>query len=300
MRKLFEISVILILGLVASCSSSEEAADSHGLRILVSIVPQQYFVQRIAGESADISVLIPPGANPASWELSPSDMRRVSNSDIWFSIGVLSENNWYEDFQEINPDLVIINTVENIERLPIDRYGIPGEQNPSDHDHSHEGSMDPHVWLSPELVKSQISLIAMALVEMDPENAAVYMGNLEEFEDDISLLQDRLHLLLDSYEGSCFMVFHPAWGYFADEFGLVQVPIEIAGSEPSPGEMSAIVDHGMENHVQIVFVSPQFSSSSAETIAEELDASVVAIDPLAENWLSNMETVAGELQGALR
>ena len=300
MRKLFEISVILILGLVASCSSSEEAADSHGLRILVSIVPQQYFVQRIAGESADISVLIPPGANPASWELSPSDMRRVSNSDIWFSIGVLAENNWYEDFQEINPDLVIISTIEGIERLPIDRYGIPGEPVNSDHDHGHEGSMDPHVWLSPELVKSQISVIAAVLERMDPENRDVYMTNLEAFKNDISLLQDRLHSLLDSHSGSSFMVFHPAWGYFADEFDLVQVPIEIAGSEPSPGEMSAIVDHGIENHVQVVFVSPQFSSSSAETIAEELDASVAVIDPLAENWLSNMETVAGELQGALR
>ena len=234
MRKLFEVFVAVLLLVLSSCSSSGEGDRSGRLRILVSIVPQRYFVQRIAGESADISVLIPSGANPSAWELSPSDMRRISDSDVWFSIGVLSEANWYEDFVQINPDLVIINTVESIERLPIDRYGIPGEELHSDHGHSHEGGIDPHVWLSPELVKDQAVSISRALADMDPVNRRMYMSNLEDFNNDISLLQNRLHSLLDIQTGSSFMVFHPAWGYFADEFDLIQVPIEIAGSDLLP------------------------------------------------------------------
>lgn len=300
MRKLLKALVTILVFMLSSCSSSGGNSSSEGLGILVSIVPQQYFVQRIAGEYADIAVLIPPGASPAAWELSPSDMRRVSDSHVWFTIGVLPENNWREDFLQINPDLVIVNTVEHIDRLPIDRYGISGEEHYSDHDHHNEGGIDPHVWLSPELVKSQIYVMAMALARIDPENSSTYMNNLEFFEEDISILQDQLHELLDDHAGSSFMVFHPAWGYFADEFNLVQVPIEIAGNEPSPGEMSSIVDYGLDEGVRVVFVSPQFSSSSAETIAEEMDAFVVIIDPLAEDWLSNMQTVAEKLQGALR
>jgi len=298
MRKL---SWVLMTGLAvftSSCGSSEDLAGSHDLRILVSIPPQKYFAERIAGESAEISVLIPPGASPAAWELSPSDMRRVSESDVWFSIGVLSENNWYEDFAEINPDLAIVSTIEGIERLPIERYGVPGEETHSGHDHGHDGGIDPHVWLAPELVKEQAASMAVALADINPRNREMYMENLDAFVSDINMLQNRLKTILEDHQGSSFMVFHPAWGYFADEFGLVQIPIEVAGSEPSPGEMSAIVDYGLENSVSVVFVSPQFSSSSAETIASELGASVSAIDPLSENWLTNMETVARMLSEA--
>lgn len=297
MRKLLKAFIVFFPVVFAACSSQQGSSGSK-LSILVTIVPQKYFVERIAGELAEVSVLIPPGASPAAYELSPSDMRVVSEADVWFTIGVTSENSWYDDFQEINGNLLVVNTLDGIQRLPVNRYGIPGVHGGTGHDHS--GGMDPHVWLSPELVKKQLYTISAALTDVDSLNASAYAEGLKAFEEDISLLQEKLHRLLDPRSGSSFMVFHPAWGYFADEFNLVQVPVEIAGNEPSPREMSALVDHGAGIGVSVVFVSPQFSSSSARTIAGELGASVVAIDPLAENWLLNMETVADNLGEALR
>jgi zinc transport system substrate-binding protein len=215
-------------------------------------------------------------------------------------VGLLSEQNWKRDFQEISPGLVIVETERNLERLPIDRYGLPGDHGES-HDHGHDhGDLDPHVWLSPEMVKVQITAITEALIEADPGNEEVYRRNLEAFRTEIENLQTELHLMLDPMAGRSFMVFHPAWGYFADEFDLVQVPVEIAGSEPSPGEMSELVDHALEYGIQVIFVSPQFSAASAEAIAAEIGAEVAVLDPLEENWPDNMERAGRELQDALR
>ncbi len=298
MREMRRTAVAVASLLLGACAGGETGQGPDGLSVLVSIQPQGYFVQRIAGDRAEVTVLIPPGASPAAYEMSPSEMRAVSRGDVWFSIGVTAENPWQQEFPSLNPDLMAVSTVDGIERLPIDRYGVPGEEHDSGHDHSHGGT-DPHVWLSPELVKEQATVIAETLVNIDPDNAGLYMENLESFTGDISALQEELRTVLEPHAGSSFMVFHPAWGYFADEFDLVQVPIEIAGSEPSPREMALLMDHAGEEGIGVVFVSPQFSTSSAETIAQELGASVVVIDPLAADWLANMRMVAGELARSL-
>ncbi len=300
MRKLFQITVAIAV-LTAACGG-ENTAGNDGLTVLVSVVPQRYFVQRLAGDLAEVHVIIPPGASPAAYEPSPSDLATISTADLWFSIGVPSEHGWKDDFAELNPALEIVETEAGIERLPIDRYGLPGDhgaEHDNGHDH-HHGDLDPHVWLSPELVKVQVTTMAEALIEADPENEDIYSGNLEAFRTEIENLQTDLHRMLDPLAGKSFMVFHPAWGYFADEFGLIQVPVEIAGSEPSPGEMSDLVDHALEHEIAVIFVSPQFSTASAEAIAAEIGAEVAVLDPLAENWPDNMERAGAELQDALR
>jgi zinc transport system substrate-binding protein len=291
MQKSLILSVLLFL---FACGGGGPGGGSGKIPVLVSVVPQRYFVKKIAGDLAEITVLIPPGANPAAYEISPSGMRVVNDADVWFTLGLQRETAWMPEFTSINSGLLIAGTVDEVTRQPIGRYGIPGEQN-----HSDNGSYDPHVWLSPELVRSQAEAICTTLIEMDPENQGVYTENLTVFLEEIDALQTQIHTLLDRHSGQGFMVFHPAWGYFADEFNLVQVPIEIAGSEPSPGEMSRLIDYGRNSLIRAVFVSPQFSEASAETIAEEMNARVVFIDPLAENWAENLERVARELALAL-
>jgi len=285
-----KLTAALAVLLLVSCTDPYRNQDD-GLRILVSILPQRYFAERIAGDRAQVSVLIPPGANPAAYELSPSEMRFVAEADVWFSIGVPAEHRWLDDFPSINPGLLIVDTAGGIERLPIERYGLTE----AEHDN---GSEDPHIWLSPELVRSQVNLMAETLAGIDTLNAGFYSANLNIFNMSIDSLQRDMHALLDPLAGTSFLVFHPAWGYFSDEFHLVQVPIEIAGSEPSPGEMALIVDLAGEAGIRTVFVSPQFSTSSAEAIAGELHAEVTVIDPLAEDWHQNMRRVAAAVAGS--
>ncbi len=294
---------VLFLLFFFSCSSIDRASDQGKLTVLVSIVPQKYFVEQIAGDLVEVMVLIPPGASPVAYEISPHDMRIVSDANVWFTIGLQRENSWRDDFASLNNDLHILSTIEQIQRLSIERYGIPDEhtENESHHhepDHEHSG-FDPHVWLSPELVALQAEEICNALSEIDPVHSDIYSSNLTLFLAEISDLQNEIHRLIDPCTGKSFMVFHPSWGYFADEFNLIQVPIEIAGGEPSPGEMAGLVDYGLSASVEAVFVSPQFSESSAETIAEEINASVIFIDPLAENWTENLLYVASQLSTAM-
>ncbi|MCK4672280.1 MAG: zinc ABC transporter substrate-binding protein, partial [Candidatus Aegiribacteria sp.] len=252
----------------------------------------------------NIIVVVPPGANPATYEPSPSDMRNISQTDVWFTIGVGFERAWIPRFAGSNPDMTIINTVRDIDRLPIDRYSIPEEiassntHGDNEHDHT-DGWEDPHVWLSPELVRKQVAAIAECLSYLDPETETRYRANAENFILEIDSLQNSIHAMLDPMRGSCFMVFHPAWGYFADEFNLVQIPVEESGNDPSPGEMSRLVDFAKDQNVQAIFVSPQFSTSSAEAIASEVNARIIYIDPLAENWNANLIHVAEELAGTM-
>jgi zinc transport system substrate-binding protein len=289
-KKILIQSLCLASMLLLSCSGEPLSDEDGSLQVTVSVLPQKYVAEKIAGSEIEVFVAVPPGASPAAYEPSPSDMRAISGTDVWFTTGVQFESAWIPRFTGSNPDLRIRSTIENIERLPIDRYSVTGHDYSAEQ-HSH-GSLDPHVWLSPELVRSQAAVIADELSLIDPSRSDEFMANLESFNTEIDSLQSRIHSMLDSSLSRSFIVFHPAWGYFADEFGLVQVPIETAGSEPSPGEMSALIDFARDNSIRAIFVSPQFSTSSAEAIAAEIDASVIVVDPLAEDWSSNLLKVS--------
>ncbi|MCK5842343.1 MAG: zinc ABC transporter substrate-binding protein [Candidatus Sabulitectum sp.] len=294
--------VIAILVLVfLACSGQGDLRDTGRLSVLVSVVPQQYFVEKIAGDLAEVTVLVPPGASPTTYEISPSDMRRVNRADVWFTIGLQREDTWIPEFSSLNHRLKIASTIDDVTRLSIGRYSIPGEHSEiGNHDRDHDLSgVDPHVWLSPELVSIQARAICTNLIELDSANSGIYSENLTFFLEEISELQIIIHQSIDSFQGESFMVFHPAWGYFADEFSLIQVPIEISGSEPSPSELAQLIDYGRNSSIKVVFVSPQFSETSAETIADELEASVVFIDPLALNWAENLVRVSDQIASAM-
>jgi len=285
----------LVLLFQSGCKPPSEE-ERENLTVAVSILPQKYFVEKIAGDSINIVVVVPPGANPATYEPSPSDMRNMSSADVWLTIGVAFESPWIPRFTGSNPGLRIRSTIENIERLPIDRYTVTGHETSGHHGHG-SGSPDPHVWLSPELVRSQAALICEELSLIESARADEYMANLNTFYTEIDSLQSTIQVLIDPLPSRSFIVFHPAWGYFADEFDLIQIPIETAGSEPSPREMSLLIDYACENDVSAVFVSPQFSTSSAASIAAEIGVGVSYIDPLAEDWSSNLLEVAELLSG---
>jgi len=300
MQKLVIAILVLVLVLVIlACSGQDDLRDTGRLSVLVSVVPQKYFVEKIAGDLVELTVLIPPGASPTTYEISPSDMRRVNMADVWFTIGLQREVTWIPEFSSLNDQLQIVSTIDGVTRLPIGRYSIPGEHTENDsHGHDHSG-VDPHVWLSPELVSIQARTICANLIELDPVNRGIYSENLTLFLEEIRDLQIRIHQSIGPFQGESFIVFHPAWGYFADEFSLIQVPIEIAGSEPSPSELAQLIDYGKDTSIKVVFVSPQFSETSAETIAGELDAGVVFIDPLALNWAENLASVAEQIASAM-
>jgi zinc transport system substrate-binding protein len=159
----------------------------------------------------------------------------------------------------------------------------------------HEGdleNLDPHIWLSPQLVKVQTQTIYEALVRLDPTHKDVYKANLNSFISDIDALDADIRKTLARVENRKFMVFHPSWGYFARDYGLEMIPIEVGGQEPSAAELAALITEAKEGGIKVVFAQPEFSTRAAETIAREIGGEVLLISPLAPNWLDNLRQVA--------
>jgi zinc transport system substrate-binding protein len=258
------------------------------LRITVSIVPQKYFVERIGGEHVVVNVMVPPGASPATYEPKPEQLQALSGAHAYLAIGVPFESAWMERIRSANAGMMVVDTSQGIERAPIDVHHHGEEE-------QHEGEAenpDPHIWTSPRLVKVQARTIYDALVALDPDRGADYRANLDAFLADVDQLDARIRETLSGTENRTFMVFHPAWGYFATEYGLEMLPIEIEGKEPSASEMARLIAEAREERVKVIFAQPEFSTRSAETIAQEIGGQVLLISPLAPDWLQNLQSVA--------
>ena len=295
--KTFNIKPIVVLALtailLAACSSGTAGAStgsSDQLNVTVSILPEKYFVERIGGDYVNVNVMVGPGEEPHTYEPKTDQMTALSNSAIYFSIGVDFESAWMDRIASANPGMQIVDLSANIEKIAMTS---------SDGDEE-AGSPDPHVWTSPENVKIIAQSIYETLAKTDPAHQAEYQANLESFQTDIGTLETDIQSALSGITSTKFLVFHPAWGYFAHEFGLEQIAIEIGGSEPSAQELVAIIDEAKKDNIKVVFGAPEFSSKTADYIAQEINGQVVLIDPLAEDWLTNLQNVAGAFAQALK
>jgi zinc transport system substrate-binding protein len=293
--------------------------------VFVSIVPQKFFVQQIGKELVEVQVMVQPGANPATYEPKPKQMAEISKAAIYFSIGVPFENAWLGKIAAANPGMQVVATDHDIEKLPMvahhhheegGHHETADAHHEADHDHDegavHEkgehgeghdhahGGLDPHVWLSPPLVKIQARSIMAALQAIDPAHGSVYEDNYRRFAATIDALDRQLKQTFAGRQGLQFMVFHPAWGYFAHAYGLAQVPIEIEGKDPKPAQLQRLIEHARASKINVIFVQPQFSAKSAEQIAKAIHGQVLPADPLAEDWTANLRTVAEKFKAALR
>ena len=291
--KRIDCSIILIAGVMALYPLDGDASSK--LSVYVSILPQKYFVQQICKELADVQVMVPAGANPATYEPKPRQMAAISKARIYFSITVPFENAWLKKIAGTNPDMAVIPTDRGIQKLPMAVHHRHEEQAPPEH-----GTLDPHIWLSPPLVMIQARTILEAMQAVDPVHRSVYESNFRAFISQLSDLDTELRGIFTGSAGRQFMAFHPSWGYFAQAYGLKQVPIEIEGKEPKPAHLRELIEHAREDGIQAVFVQPQFSARSAKLIAGEIGAQVIIADPLAEDWAENLRAVARKFESALR
>ncbi|MFH1085440.1 MAG: zinc ABC transporter substrate-binding protein [Chloroflexota bacterium] len=266
----------------------------------VSIAPQGYFVQRVGGERVTVNVLVPATADPHTFEPKPDQLRALSRSPAYITIGVEFEQAWLPRIQAANRKMLMVDGARGIERLPMaedtDHADAPAGQ-AQDHD---EELLDPHIWTSPRLAKIQTQTIAETLVQLDPAHRSEYEANLAVFQRDLDALDGRIRAALEGASSRKFLVFHPSWAYFAQEYGLEMIAVEMGGQEPSARELAAVIAMAKGAGIRAVFAQPELSTRSAETIAREIGGQVVLISPLAPDWLANMERVADAFAQALR
>lgn len=289
------------------------SAMSANLCIYVSILPQKQIVQRLAGDRAEVLALLPPGASPATYEPKPSQAAELSEARLYFSIGVPFENAWLPRLAQISPSMTVVSMDGAVRKYPMAKALPLGDHEEAaehehgdeqeDHDHDahgrHHHGMDPHVWLSPSLVRVMAQTVRDALVEADPEGASAYQANYAAFCQDVDKLDSQLLAMFADCRGRTFMIFHPAWGYFARDYGLLQLPVEMEGKSPGPQELAKLIDLAKSRSIHAIFVQPQFSTKSAEVIAKAIDGKVVPLDPLAEDWFSGLLESGKKLQQAV-
>ncbi|MBN2055665.1 zinc ABC transporter substrate-binding protein [bacterium] len=284
------------------------AASTGAVDVFVSILPQKYFVEKIGGSQVTVSVMVTPGASPATYEPAPRQMAALASAEIYFSIGVPFEHVWLPKLSAANANLRIVPTDHGIAKREIETFhsilqgaGDGAQEHGHDHhEHAHESGMDPHIWLSPSLVKLQAAVICSALAELDPPHAGLYQANLAAFNLQLDDLDMELRAVFDGLpEPRSFMVFHPSWGYFADTYGLKQIPVELEGKEPKPAHLAALIQMARQRGIRVIFVQPQFSSRSAQVIAREIGGRVSSADPLAEAWADNLRRQAAAFREVL-
>ena len=271
--------------------------------VTVSILPQKYFVEKIAGEFVSVNVMVAPGASPATYEPRPSQMARLGKSSLYFAIGVPFEKNWLDRFSQARPELPIIRTDKHATKRMMkahhhgDEHGDAHEAEKHDaHKEEAELHPDPHIWLSPDLVATQVIIIRDALSVILPTRASRIRKNADAFLKEIRELDADIRTLIpNTGKERAFFVFHPSWGYFADAYGLEQIAIESEGKEPGPRQLAKLIRLAKEENATAIFIQPQFADRAARVIASRIGAEVVKIDPLAENWALNLRHAAKAL-----
>jgi len=289
--------LILMLPLIwlIGCKPSQTKQDLKKNVVTVSILPQQYFVNKIAGDLLEVNVMIPPGASPVTYEPTPKQMQELSKSFAYFRIGHIEfEKSWMKNFENMNPDMKVINTSVNANL-------IEPEHDHGEHDgHHHEGhhhhhGIDPHIWTSPKEVKKQAELIYQFLINELPEQKEIFEKNYNQFVIEIDSLDNYLSTVLAPYKDKKFLIFHPALSYIARDYGLEQISIEIDGKEPTPAIIQEIISIAKREQIKIVFVQKQFSTHNAEVIANEINGIVVQIDPLDPDWTGGIKNIADQI-----
>jgi zinc transport system substrate-binding protein len=238
------------------------------VKVLVSIAPHRFLLQRIAGDKISVDIFVPSNANPHTYEPSPRQMISAIEAKIWFRNGEEFEKRLLGAFEN---RLCIVDLRKNIPLIPF-----------SCHCH-HPDSYDSHIWLSPLLLKEQARTMTEALCRLMPHFEDFFINKLDAVLHELDQLDDLVHLTLKKNSCPYILVSHPAFGYFCKEYGLNQLSIEIEGKEPSAKQITHLVKTAKDLGIHYIFIEPQHSQKGAKRIAQELDASLVLIDPYQEN-----------------
>jgi zinc transport system substrate-binding protein len=277
------IVVASVCGFVAFVfvGGSGSQSDTARIGVVVSVEPQAYFVKRVGGKRVQVSVMIPPGKSPATYEPSSRQLRRLDEAALYVKVGhplFPFEKVHFKKITRANPDLVIVDTSRGVDLIPD----------------------DPHIWLSPDAVLKAVDAIAQALIQIDPNGRAFYRRNARRFVRDIMRLKKDIRRMATAANGRRFFVFHPAWSYLARDFGLIQKALQQDCKAPGPRDVQRFIDTARRLRAEAIFVQKQFDQRVARVVADAVGAKIVVLDPLARNWQTNLRRAAQAIIAQLR
>lgn len=261
------------------------------LTVGVTILPQKYFVERIAGDHAKVIVLVPPGASPHTYEPTPGQLAEISSAGVYVKVGsgIEFEQAWMDKIAGVNPAMAVVDSSRGIPFL--EGTGDDDEEGHSPATGDNPGT-DPHIWLSLKNARIMAENTEQGLAAADPSHAAEYRANTDSFIRELDTLDMAIARDIAGRNTSAFMVYHPAWSYFARDYGITQIPIEADGKEPTAAGVRDLIRQAKEKNITVVFAAPEYSTRSAEVVAGEIGGRVALVSPLEEDYLRNMKNAA--------
>ncbi len=294
------LGIIFILLLISSYTYGKDK-----IMVATSIAPLAYFIENVGGDRVDVTTLIPPGGNPHTYEPTPRQMMIVSRSDLYVKVGsgIEFELMWMNKIEALNKHMSVCDASKGITLIntsDIQEEPEHGQIKGDEHGHSHHGIKDPHIWLSPANAVIITENIMNSLSDKDAAGSEYYFQNASSLINRLRLLKENISITLKDISKRQFFIFHPAWAYFARDFNLEQVPVELSGKDPTPERLGKLVKRAIKDDIKVIFSSPQFSKKSADVIAREINGKVVFIDPMPEDYISNLEKTAQLFQENLK
>jgi len=277
--------------------TAAEAFAAESVEVFAGIPPVAYLVECIGGDRVHVDVFIQPGQDPHTFEPGPRQIQALGKAKLFFKVGMPFENRLLEKIRGVHPEMTVVDTALGIKKrlLAADSSVAGGDRADQNiHGHSPE-ELDPHVWLSPPLVKIMAANIAAALEKIDPDGTPFFRANLLELHRELDAVDVKIRRELKPYEGKSFYVFHPAFGYFGDCYHLKQEAIEAEGKRPSPKQLRELIQKAKTEHGRVIFVQPQFDRHSAQTIADAIGGRVVPINDMEKDIIANLQDMAGKI-----
>jgi len=275
------VGVLLVL---AGCGGGEPQTAPYdappadaAVNVAVSVLPQGYFVEQIGGDHVSVLVMVEPGHDPNSYEPKPGQVDALKERSAYFSASVPFEDAWLDEIVAANPSMKMVDGTQGIDLV--------------------DG--DPHIWLSPTLVKIQAQTIYDALVELDPDHQADYQANLDAFLSEVAALDDYIAETMRTVAGKKIIVTHPAWSYFADDYGLEMIPMALDGQEPDAARIDELAAFAKDEGIKAVFVQAEFDTEPGLDLALKIDGRTIPLSPLNPAWENNLRSVALMFAGML-
>lgn len=275
---LISIILILVITINTSCSNNKPIMKDKNVDILtvaVSIIPQVTFVKQVTGDHAEVVVMIPPGKSPANYQPKPEQLKDFSRADIYFSIGVPAEKALLDKAKGLNKNMHIINLANIVSEKYPDIEFSPGKR-------------DPHIWLSPKRVCVIVDTIAQKLSNIDKKNEKVYLKNAREYIDKLNKLDRDIKSSLEKLDKKTFIVYHPAFGYFADDYNMEMISLEKSGKDININSLERVINKAKKENIKVIFYQKEIDSKKVSIIAKEINGDAVRLDPLAPDYIDNM------------
>lgn len=272
--------LIFLMALLAGCGTPAQQESSKQV-VLVSILPQTTFVNKIAGDDFKISLLIPHGANPTTYSLLPAQMAEIASAKVWLRMGHVGfERSWADKIREVNGLMEEVDLSEGLDLMG--GRIVDGRLT----------AVDPHTWLSPVAVKVMAGSILDRLIQLNPAASQQYKEGYSAFVKEIEETDAILRSLLAPHVGKKFISFHPSLSYFARDYGLIQLSIQQGGREPSPSHIAKLIDIARAENIRTIYIQSEFDREQARMLAQEIGGDIVQVWPLNPDWSSNLIDLA--------